>query len=86
MYNKFYILQDSEVYAETMAEFSNTNTKADCNMVRNKINKYSVEIDDEKLYWNPSVFEAPETLNFWIEFLDNGEELGAYQIKQIGDR
>ena len=83
---EFYILQNSDVYTETMAEFSNNNTKADCNTVQNKINKYSVESDDEKLYWNPSVFEAPETLNFWIEFLDNGEELGAYQIKQIGDR
>jgi len=29
--------------------------------------------DDDRLYWHRNVFEAPETLNFWIEFLDSGE-------------
>ena len=36
-------------------------------------NKYKV--DDFQKYWNIAVFEAPETLNFWIEFLDEGDEL-----------
>jgi hypothetical protein len=36
---------------------------------------YFVEEDDPRLYWNIDVFDHPETLNFWIEFLDDGEEL-----------
>ncbi len=36
--------------------------------------------------WNVAVFEAPETLNFWIDFLDSGDELSQFQIPLIGDR
>lgn len=59
--------------------------------ILSKINKYGVGINNQsligdRLYWNINVFENPETLNFWIEFLDNGEELSGYQVKQIGAR
>lgn len=36
--------------------------------------------------WNKLVFENPEQLNFWIDFLDEGEELSQFQIAQVGDR
>lgn len=47
-------------------------------------NKYKV--DDFQKYWNIAVFEAPETLNFWIEFLDEGDELQQFSIPVIGHR
>lgn len=42
--------------------------------------------DSNKLYWNKAVFEAPETLNFWIDFLDSNLELSKFSVPQIGDR
>lgn len=47
-------------------------------------NKYKV--DDFQKYWNIAVFETPETLNFWIEFLDEGDELQQFSIPVIGHR
>ena len=47
-------------------------------------NKYKT--DDFRKYWNIAVFEAPETLNFWIEFLDEGDELQQFSIPVIGHR
>ena len=44
------------------------------------------ENDLSRLYWNRNVFEAPETLNFWIDFLDSDLELAQFSIPQIGDR
>ena len=41
--------------------------------------------DRYKIGWNVNVFENPESLNFWIEFLDNGE-LTQFSIPQVGDR
>lgn len=48
--------------------------------------QYLVADDDNKLYWSTTVFEAAETLNFWIEFLDSKDELAEFTIAQVGDR
>lgn len=38
-------------------------------------------------YWNKAVYEAPETLNFWFDFLDSEDSaLGKYDTKHIGFR
>jgi hypothetical protein len=42
--------------------------------------------NDDYAYWHKSVVLAPETLNFWIEFLDDAGELEAYSIPHIGAR
>ena len=42
--------------------------------------------DSNKIYWNKAVFEAPETLDFWIDFLDSNLELSKFSVPQIGDR
>ena len=47
---------------------------------------YTSEDAAAKRGWNTAVFEAPETLNFWIDFLDSGDELSQFQIPLIGDR
>lgn len=36
--------------------------------------------------WHKNVVEAPELLNFWIEFYDQGDSLMQYAISEIGDR
>lgn len=45
-----------------------------------------LDADSNKLYWNKAVFESPETLNFWIDFLDSNLELSKFSVPQIGDR
>lgn len=40
---------------------------------------------DAYLYWNTDVFFAPEKLNFWFDFYDQGE-LMDYSVKEIGLR
>lgn len=36
--------------------------------------------------WNPDVFHNPENLNFWLDFIDTGSEIGKYSISEIGRR
>lgn len=54
------------------------------NPLKDIYDKYKT--DDFRKYWNIAVFEAPETLNFWIEFLDEGDELQQFSIPVIGHR
>lgn len=37
-------------------------------------------------HWNPDVFNNPEKINFWLDFIDTGSEIGKYSINQIGRR
>lgn len=42
---------------------------------------------DTTNHWNPDVFNHPENLHFWIDFIDGSSEgIGKYRIKQIGRR
>ena len=41
---------------------------------------------DVKKYWNKAVYEHPETLNFWFDFLDTSGELKQFGVKSIGSR
>ena len=36
--------------------------------------------------WNKNVKEAPETLNFWFDFMSTEGELGKYAVQTIGNR
>lgn len=36
--------------------------------------------------WNKNVDEAPETLNFWIDFMSAEGEMGKYAVQNIGNR
>ena len=44
-----------------------------------------LEEGDPRLYWNKNVVENPQLLNFWFDFLDNGE-LQQFSVKVVGDR
>lgn len=41
---------------------------------------------DSTNHWNPDVFNNPEKINFWLDFIDTGSEIGKYSINQIGRR
>ena len=36
--------------------------------------------------WNKAIENAPESLNFWIDFLDTSGDMGKYSVDTIGDR
>jgi len=36
--------------------------------------------------WTPKIKEAPETLNFWFDFLDDDANMQKYSVRAIGDR
>lgn len=36
--------------------------------------------------WNPDVFNNPENLNYWLDFIDTSSALGDYSVKRIGRR
>lgn len=37
-------------------------------------------------HWNPDVFNNPSNLNFWLDFIDTGSEIGRYSVNEIGRR
>ena len=51
---------------------------------RNTDNYYPDTHDNK--YWNKTVFEAPQNLNFWFDFLDTEGELSQYSVKNVGCR
>ena len=42
-------------------------------------------VDKSLYYWNKNVVNAPEVLNYWLDFLD-GDDLEKYSINIVGDR
>ena len=54
--------------------------------------KDEIEYEDESAfsdahaYWNKNIVEAPELLDFWLEFLDEAGELEQFAIPYVGDR
>lgn len=42
--------------------------------------------EGENKYWNKNVYEHPEVLNFWFDFLDTYGELQQYSVRSIGIR
>lgn len=41
---------------------------------------------DKYKYWNKKVYEQPEVLNFWFDFLDVEGELSQFSVKNMGVR
>ena len=56
-------------------------------LTNQKDDYYDSQYEDvEKRYWNKNVFEHPELLNFWFDFLDSNGELQQFNVKNIGSR
>lgn len=87
---------DAELYLaqlqQYLTELSNEHTKytelsATC---QTKIDNYTKELGDyytegPHLYWNKNVYEHPEQLYFWFDFIDEGE-LANFNVKTVGAR
>jgi hypothetical protein len=42
--------------------------------------------EGSKRWWNRDVFESPETINFWFDFLDTPGELQQFNVQTVGAR
>lgn len=42
--------------------------------------------DHQHAFWNKNVYEHPELLNFWFDFLDTEGELSQFSVKNVGVR
>lgn len=51
-----------------------------------EIQNYYYDSISEHLYWNRDVYERPEVLNFWFDFLDSEGELQQFSVKNVGSR
>ena len=47
---------------------------------------FYTEQSDVRRGWNKAVYETPQILNFWFDFLDSEGELSQYSVKRIGCR
>ena len=54
--------------------------------LENLLNFYRPVDNAERAYWAKAVYECPENLNFWIDFLDTGELIEKYNVKKLGFR
>ena len=60
--------------------------KKEYDEILQRIDSFNENFSSEYAYWNKDVIESPETLNFWLEFLDTEGELDHYSIPNVGDR
>lgn len=45
-----------------------------------------MEFDADRMYYNRNMFEHPELLNFWFDFLDTEGELSSFNVQTVGSR
>lgn len=88
MLQDWYFRQKSVL--ETLSQnYSDKKLKFDKTEKNYKENYYvDVNEGDARKHWHKNVFEAPETLNFWFDFLEATEDsaLGKYSVQNIGAR
>ena len=48
--------------------------------------EYYYQKDELNQYWRKDVYESPQSLNFWFDFLDTDGELAQYCIQNVGRR
>lgn len=80
-----YVWVESELYDyEVQYYFHKENP--DNILASTEYNKYNVSESSEKFGWNINVFNHPESLDFWFDFLDSDFELAQFSVPQLGPR
>lgn len=74
-----------EATIKSLQEENNTLQK-EINKYEEGLGYYSQEESKERKYWNKSIYETPENLNFWFDFIDTGDLISKYSVKKIGSR
>ena len=83
--NKAALLEDKK---ETLMEYYYDEYDADGNVISTYDGYDNTKPvgDSDKKYWNRNVFEHPELLNFWFDFLDTEGELQNFNVQTVGSR
>lgn len=86
-YNKYYLRHQLDDEAQIQKDIEPERQYLSCYV---KYYDYFTQ-GQENQYWRKEVKEEPDSLNFWIDFLDSvkdgyGSELDSYSIPTIGDR
>ena len=88
------LLQD--IYFRKQTDLNTLEKEFD--VIQNRYEELSVEVEENyyipkegdpitsKHYWNRAVYEAPDQLNFWFNFLDTQGELQQFNVQTIGSR
>lgn len=81
---------DGNVTPSSKTKFINSNTymfssSTESTPITYK-NFYVSNYDNNKKYWSKAIYEAPETLNFWFDFLDSDSELAQFSVPAVGSR
>lgn len=48
--------------------------------------KYYLDRNSQYQYWNKDIYETPESLNFWFDFLDGDGFIQKFSVKNMGNR
>lgn len=71
---------------EELKELKNELEETEKELEKFVTNYYTDQNGESKQYWNKNVYERPEVLNFWFDFLDTSGELDQFNVKIIGHR
>ncbi len=87
----YYFTDDDFLVKNQRIELTSDSTDIIDADAKDKYNKYYIPYNESsdlknRKYWNINVFDNPESLNFWIEFLDDGNELAQFSVPMVGDR
>ena len=79
VFNKM-LTSELEIIKQKITDYDNKIKELE----KNSENYYPVGHKHE--YWLTNVYEYPETLNFWFDFLDTEGELQQFNVKSVGAR
>ena len=54
--------------------------------IKNDKDEFIVDYDLSRQYWCKAIWESPETLNFWFDFMDTDGTLSQFSVKNVGRR
>lgn len=84
-----YLASLQQILSKVVSEYNTLCSKrvSTEDTLASKNNSEYYDEEETHKYWNKAVYEAPETLNFWFDFLDSESSvLGKYDTKNIGFR
>ena len=67
-------------------ELQLNDAKAELEDLKSNQENYYYGLNDLHRYWNKQVYEQPEVLNFWFDFLDTEGTISKFNVKAIGSR
>ena len=83
-----YLSMLKEFYFKKKEELENLQEQLEYQQLKYKDFQYTdyYEKEEEHAWWNRKVYETPEQINFWFDFLDASGELEQFSVPVVGSR